>query len=197
MELNTILNLLGKYNLSADELLLIYLTVLAQHEEKHVEYFNKWYENGGQSKLKELFLSLKEKGIIKKNYNPDCYNPNKIEFNQVFLKGWFKHSLAMGQELFDAYEPFIYIKGKYFPLRNIAKRFVSLEEFFFHYSVTIGHSLDKHHEIMELLQWGKENNLITYSVLEFVVSQKWSELKHIRENGLDSQIADSSNLFID
>ena len=41
MELNTILNLLIQYNLTADELLLVYLTFLAQDEENHAEYFSK------------------------------------------------------------------------------------------------------------------------------------------------------------
>jgi hypothetical protein len=41
---------------------------------------------GGQAKLKSLFESLKEKGIIKKNYNPEKFIPDEIEFNQNFLK---------------------------------------------------------------------------------------------------------------
>ena len=41
MELNTILNLMTIYHLTADELLLIYLTFLARDEEGHGEYFTK------------------------------------------------------------------------------------------------------------------------------------------------------------
>jgi len=41
MDLNTILNLLIQYNLTADELLLVYLTFLAQDEENHSEHFTK------------------------------------------------------------------------------------------------------------------------------------------------------------
>jgi hypothetical protein len=40
----------------------------------------------GQTKLRSLFESLKEKGIIKKNYNPEKFIPDEIEFNQSFLK---------------------------------------------------------------------------------------------------------------
>lgn len=87
MGIDTILNLLITYNLTADELLLVYLTFLAQDEENHPEYFSKWFQNGGKEKLKELFESLKEKGIIHKNYNPQSYIPNDIEFNKNFLKG--------------------------------------------------------------------------------------------------------------
>jgi hypothetical protein len=41
LELNTILNLMITYNLTADELLLVYLTFLAREEEGHPEYIAK------------------------------------------------------------------------------------------------------------------------------------------------------------
>lgn len=74
------------YSLSADELLLVYLTLLARDEEGHPEYFTQWFQNGGQPKLRDLFNSLKEKGIILKSYNPNSYIPNEIEFNKHFTK---------------------------------------------------------------------------------------------------------------
>jgi len=195
MELNTILNLLIQYNLTADELLLIYLTFLAQDEENHSEYFTKWYNNGGQHKLKDMFTSLQSKGVILKNYNPSCYNPNEIEFNKNFIKGWIKNSGELGKELFESYEPFLWISGKYVPLRNISKKFYSLDEFFFHYSTIIGHSIDKHKEIMELLKWGRENKRITYGLLEFCASQKWNDLKLMRDTNFDGEISDTYNLY--
>lgn len=59
MELDTIINIITQYNLTGDELLLIYLTLCAQ--DGHPEYFAKWFNGGGQAKLKDLFISLKEK----------------------------------------------------------------------------------------------------------------------------------------
>nr|DAE19948.1 MAG TPA: hypothetical protein [CrAss-like virus sp. ctYsL76] len=45
MELDTILNIMAKYRLTADEILLVYLTFLAQTEngdpEKHRIYFSR------------------------------------------------------------------------------------------------------------------------------------------------------------
>lgn len=152
MELNTILNIMAEYNLSADELLLIYLTLYARDEENHADYFKKWLENcNGQSKLRLLFNNLKDKSIIKKNYNPSSYIPNEIEFNKVFLKKYYKVSGALGKELFDNYEQFICIDGKYASLRNISKKFYTLEEFYFYYASQIGHNPDKHNQVMEIL----------------------------------------------
>lgn len=188
MEINTILNLLITYDLTADELLVVYLTFLARDEEGHPEYFAKWFNNGGAKQLREIFESLKKKGLIKKDYSPTEYNPNEIDFNKNFLKSWLKNSGEMGQELFEAYPPFLSSNGKLLPLRNIAKKFNTLDEFFFAYSSAIKHNPEKHKEVMELLEWGKEHNQINYGITEFIISQKWSELKYIRDNGLESNV---------
>ena len=36
---------------------------------------------------------------------------------------------------------------------------------------------------MEALEYAKENNIINYSILEFVSSQKWNEIEYIRDSG--------------
>lgn len=77
---------MAQYHLTADELLLVYLTFLARDEEHGTEYFRSWFENGGSERLRSLFNSLQDKGIILKSYNPKTYNPNDIEFNTNFLK---------------------------------------------------------------------------------------------------------------
>lgn len=195
MELNTILNILINYDLTADEYLLIYLTFLAQDEEGHPEFFNKWFSNGGSDKLKSLFESLKDKGIIRKNYNPNSYIPNDIEFNKHFINKWIKNSGELGRELFDNYEPFLYINQKYVPLRNISKKCYSLEEFYFWYSTTIKHSVEKHNEIMELLKWGRENNKITYSITEFVASEKWRDLQLMRDSDFQGEVGNTADLY--
>jgi hypothetical protein len=47
---------------------------------------------------------------------------------------------------------------------------------------------------MELLDWGKKNNQITYSIVEFVISHKWEELKYLRDSGIQDDIAISTLL---
>lgn len=195
MELDTILNIMISYRLTADELLLVYLTFLAQEEENHPEYFIKWFSNGGKSKLKDLFESLKEKGIIHKDYNPDSYNPDDIEFNKNFLKGWLKLSGEMGKELFDAYPPFLNIQGKLAPLKNISKKFYSLDDFFFFYSSKIKHNPDKHKEVMDILQWAKDNGKINFGILEYVASEKWNDLMYLRDHPQEGQIESTYSVY--
>lgn len=155
---------MATYGLSADELLLVYLTFLARDEEGHSEYFSQWFNNGGQCKLKDLFNSLKDHGVILKNYSPSSYIPNEIEFNKNFLKSWTKNSGEMGRELFNEYPPFLNIQGKYVPLKDISKKFYSLDEFFFYYGVQIGNNPEKHKEVLEILKWAKENNCLNFGI---------------------------------
>jgi hypothetical protein len=36
---------------------------------------------------------------------------------------------------------------------------------------------------MEALEFGKENNLLNYSILEFIASKKYEEIEYIRSSG--------------
>lgn len=189
------LDLMASYKLTADELLLVYLTFLAQDEENHPEYFTKWFNNGGQLKLKTLFESLKEKNVIRQNYNPGKYIPNDIEFDDIFLHNYFKHSGTLGKELFKEYPSFIEINGKNFSLKNISKKFLTLNEFYFYYSSQIKHNPTKHEEVLGLLRWGKSNNLINYGIIEFCASAKWEELKDMKENGFKPNLATSYDVY--
>ena len=173
---------MSSYHLTSEELMLVYLTFLARDEEGHSEYFTQWFDNGGQGRLRDLFNALKEKGVILKSYNPEKYVPNDIEFNSHFLKAWFKGSGEMGRELFNAYPPFININGKMLPLRDISKRFSSIDDFTFFYATQIGHNPDKHKKIMELLAWAKEHNYINFGISSFVISHQWDALEELKNN---------------
>jgi hypothetical protein len=39
---------------------------------------------------------------------------------------------------------------------------------------------------MAALEFGKENNLIHYSILEFIASKKWEEIEFLQQSGLQS-----------
>jgi len=195
LEINTILNLLITYNITAEELLVVYLTFLARDEEGHPEYFSKWFSNGGSTRLRSVFESLKEKGIILKDYNPDTYDPNDIRFNKNFLKSWLKNSGEMGQELFSEYPNWVNVNGKLIPLKNVATKVNTLDEFFFMYSSAIKHNPETHKKVMEILKWAKENDKITSSILNFVVSHQWEALEDLRNNPQEGMIASTYNVY--
>lgn len=191
MELDAILNIMADYNLTADELLLVYLTFISRSENGNSEYnriyFERWYEQGGNKRLKELFDSLKEKGVIIKNYNPSEYDPNEIEFNKNFIKSYFKLSGELGQELWKHYPANMFLNGKVVSLKNFTKSFITLDELYFHYAKTIGHNLQKHQEVIEILDWAKKNDLVTIGIVEFISSRKWEEYQQLRINGIQNR----------
>lgn len=191
MDLNTILNIMGKWDLTGDELLLVYLTFISQTEngdvEKNRSYFLKWYNNGGKPKLRSLFESLKEKGIIVKNYNPTSYAPDEIEFNKNFIKQYFKLTGELGKELWQKYPDNMYVNGQIISLKNFSKKFLDLSELYFWYSTVIGHSVSKHKEILSILDWAKKNDLVRVSLVEFIASQKWEEYKRMQTEGIQGQ----------
>lgn len=195
MSLDTILNIMSEYKLTADELLLVYLTFVAQSENGgNTNYFLRWYDSYGKYNLKNLFESLKEKGVILKNYNPSAYVPEEIEFNSHFLKKYFKLTGQLGQELYNAYPSYMYINGKIVSLKNISKIFRDLNELYFKYASIIKHSVDKHKEILDILEWAKSQDLVTVSLPEFIISCKWNEYKELRDKGVQGK-ADVSEIY--
>lgn len=191
MELDTILNIMAKYKLTADELLLVYLSYIACSEngnsDQNRKYFVKWYNGGGSERLRSLFESLKEKGVILKNYSPQMYDPEEVEFNKNFLKQYYKLSGELGQDLLKHYPKTLYLNGKIIYLDNVTKRFQDYPEFYFWYASTIGHSIEKHKEIIEILEWAKTQDLVSIPVIEFIGSRKWETFKELKQNGVKGQ----------
>ena len=195
MSLDTILNIMSEYKLTADELLLVYLTFIAQSENGgNTNYFLRWYDSCGKYNLRNLFESLKEKGVILKNYNPSSYVPEEIEFNSKFLKKYFKLTGQLGQELYNAYPSYMYINGKIVSLKNISKIFKDLNELYFKYASIIKHNVNKHKEILDILEWAKSQDLVTVSLPEFIISCKWNEYKELRDKGVQGK-ADISEIY--
>jgi hypothetical protein len=97
--------------------------------------------------------------------------------------------------LFSAYPPYLSSNGKLLPLRGISKQFQSLDQFFFHYSVQIGHSIDKHNEVLSILEWAKQNHKITGGILDFVNSKQWDNLKYLKEHGMEGIEESTFNVY--
>lgn len=175
-----------KYQLTADELFLIKLIFYAQ--EEHEEYLSKFFtQNQLSYGIRDLLSSLQNKGVINKSYDiPEegmIFNPRDVEFNKRVLDSFMKHSQDMGMDLFSNYPPFTTINGRQFSLRNIAKSFKSLDDFCWEYGKAIKFDELKHQEIMELLEYAKENNLIHSGICDFIISRQWETIDYLRDGG--------------
>lgn len=186
---------MSKYQLTAEELIIIKLIFLAQ--ESHAEYFRLFQSECPHSKIYDQLLSLQDKGIILKSsvFSQTEIKANDIIFNKIFLKNYLKYSYDLGYELFEAYPKLLYIDNRPIPLRNIVKNFNSFEDFAFAYGKAIKFDEEKHQEVLKLLRWGVENDIVCYNICEFVVSFKWEELKQMRDNGYMNSTYDTTTML--
>lgn len=175
-------------NLTPTELFILRLLFLAI--DGYSKYFIDYVSNtsNGKEVLKSVLVSLKEKQVINSTYKipsqGESFNASNIPFNKIFLKRYLRESNDIGKEFFDSYPSFINIKGKNYSIKNFTKAgLFSFEEFCTFYAKTIKNSSATHERIMETLEFAKENNLIHYSIIEFLASKKWEEIEFIRNSG--------------
>lgn len=142
----------------------------------------------GKELFRKVLISLQEKKVILSTFKipkeGESLNFQNIPFNKNFIKMYIRESNEIGNEFFEAYPPFININGTTVAIRNFAKAgFYTFEDFCLHYAKSIKNSGITHEKIMDTLEYAKENNLINYSILEFIASRKWLEIDFIRNSG--------------
>lgn len=186
MDIENEIIIMDKYKLSPNLWFLIKTLILAIEEEKPTAFFSYLKADSfAKQTLRQTLHVLQTCDILSNSYKiPEkggVFDFTQLEFNKLFLKEFYKNSGELGQELFELYPPFLETNTTLYPLRNIAKKYNSLEEFFYAYGKTIKFNPKKHTEILEILKWGKENNLVTWTLIEFVISNKWFELELLRK----------------
>lgn len=180
--------LMEKYKLTPDELYCVKLILLAS-EESSIDYLIRFTSISAEHRelFKKCLVSLREKEIILKSYkipkSGQQFIPEDVKFNKNFLKNFFRASFDMGQELFNAYPPFAMINGSNVMLRSISKKFNSLEDAYAYYGKCIKWNPETHREILELISWSKDFNILNCSLGSFIVDNKWIDLKELRDKG--------------
>lgn len=182
------INIYINSNLTPDELFILRLLFLAVDDD--TKYLINYLSNvsDGKKLLRNVLESLQNKQIINSTFKipkeGESLNFKNIPFNKNFIKKYIRESNELGKELFDSYPPFISINGKLFSIKNFTKAgLFSMEEFCLYYTKSIKSSNYTHERVLDALNFGKENNLINYSILEFIASQKYKEIDFIRNSG--------------
>ena len=104
--------LLEKYKLTPTELFTIKLILLAKEDGEY-----EWLQRYVQIiKLRDILVSLQEKGIILKSWKLPKEGQQliveDITFNQNFQKQYFRASFEMGEELFNIYPQSTIVNGQ-------------------------------------------------------------------------------------
>lgn len=138
--------------------------------------------------VRAVLESAQSKGVILKSYKIPQKGEElifkNIPFNKNFMKMYLRESHEIGKEFYEAYPNHIIINGKLAPLRNYTKAgFFTIEDFSLYYAKQIKNAGVTHDRIMEALEYGKENNMICYNILEFIASRKWIEIEYMRDSG--------------
>lgn len=169
--------LLEKYKLTPTELFTIKLILLAKEDGEY-----KWLQRYVQIiKLRDILVSLQEKGIILKSWKLPKEGQQliveDITFNQNFQKQYFRASFEMGEELFNIYPQFLVINGISYNARRVSKKFDSLEDAFRNYAKSIKNDPIIHKNIIELIKWGIENNYNFTTLDDFICDRSWIALQ--------------------
>lgn len=179
-----------KYRLTVEEWFVIQLLFLASADERQSEPLIKYYSTEGlnQTPLRVMLTNLQEKGILTKEYKIPApgkkFDPEGVIFNKNFLKDKLKYSLELWEDLYNAYPNEI----NNLKMRNYAKFYDSEEKAAAAYGKAIGWNPKKHEEVMEILEWAKENNRLAYGICEFIISKKWRELEEERRDGYNGEM---------
>lgn len=188
LSLNEEIQIYINSGLTPTELFIIRLLFLAIDGDS--KYLVNYLSNVTNGKLvfKSVLQSLVEKKVINSTFKipqeGESLNFKNIPFNKNFIKMYVRESNELGKEFFDAYPPFININGKLCSIKNFTKaNLFSFEDFCLFYSKSIKNAGVTHERVMEALEFAKENNLINYSIIEFIASRKYEEIEYIRNSG--------------
>ena len=181
--------LMRDYKLNPTELFVIKVILLAQDGDyTYLQQFNEILN--GQLRL--LLESLQSKGIIIKAYKipkeGTSFIPEDVQFNQNFLKRYYRSAFEMGEELFCAYPQSATVNGVMYNLKSVSKRFDSLESAFQRYAKNIKNDPELHQQIIDDIRWGIENEYQGFTTLDRFIIDRGYEFLHAMRLGEGTNI---------
>lgn len=181
--------MLDKYKIDSNELLFITIILLIQEGDSN-PYINLYFSLpvGCRGNIRDLLLSLQTKQVITKEYkippSGTKFIPEDIIFNKNFIKSFYKGSFWIGKELFENYPMFCVINGNPTSIRSVSKKFDSLEDFYRFYGKSINWDPKKHEQILELVKWGSEHNVINCTLCNFIIDKKYEVLEAMKNGDM-------------
>lgn len=178
--------LMERYRLTPNELFVLKMLIL-EIEGSSEQYTFRFLRSCDENKesLRDILVSLQRKSIIAASYKipnrGEAFAPDEVKLNMNVVKNFYKASYELGEELFEAYPMFAVIQGMTTGLRTVSRKFDSLEDAFRAYGKAIRWNPEVHAEIIELLNWANENNVINYSLASFIIDRRWEMLKALRD----------------
>lgn len=176
--------LMKDYKIYPNELYTIKVILLAQDGEyEYLQQYASGFEN--KNYFRSALEALQEKGIILKSYKipkpGTSFIPEDVQFNQNFLKKYYRSAYEMGEELFYTYPQSCVVNNQVFNLRSVSHKFNSLEDAFAKYAKQIKNNPEIHQEILKDIKWGIENGYNFTTLDRFIVDRAYEALKAFKE----------------
>lgn len=185
---------MDQYKLNPNELMCIKVILLAQDGE-----YGYLQNFALVCQLRTLLTSLQNKGIILKSYKlpkeGSSFVPEDVQFNQNFLKKYYRSAYEMGEELFYTYPQSCVVNNQVFNLRSVSHKFDSLEDAFAKYAKQIKNNPDVHKEILDNIRWGIENGYNFTTLDRFIVDRAYEALKAFKEGNTININLESTQLL--
>ena len=179
--------MLEKYNINSDELLFITVILLIQEGEVN-SYINLYFSlpMTCRGSIRDIIISLQDKQVITKEYKiPPAgtkFIPEDVTFNKNFIKTFYKGSFWIGKELFEIYPISTVVNGTEYKLRRVSKKFDSLEDAYRAYGKAISWKPETHNKIIQLIEWGKDNNYQFTTLDSFIVDNDWLNIEAMKDS---------------
>ena len=180
--------MLEKYKINSDELLFITVILLIQEGDEN-PYINLYFSLpiSCRGSIRDILISLQTKQVITKEYTiPPAgtkFIPEDVVFNKNFIKSFYKGSFWIGKELFEIYPISTIVNGIEYKLRRVSKKFDSLEDAYRAYGKAISWKPDTHRNIIQLIEWGKQNNYQFTTLDSFIVDNDWLNIEAMKDSG--------------
>ena len=187
---------MNEYEIRPDALYMVKVILLAQDGD--YSYLQN-YARILKGDFRKLLEYVQSKGIILKSYKlpkeGSKFIPEDVQFNQNFLKKFYRSAYEMGEELFYTYPQSCVVNGQVFNLRSVSHKFDSLEDAFSKYAKQIKNNPDLHKEIIENIKWGIENGYNFTTLDRFIVDRAYEALKAFKEGNTINYNLESTQLI--
>lgn len=188
IDLDRKLTIMSKHDLNAEEWLFIEMLWLA--DQGQPEYLFKYFNECAKTCVPlDTLQSLKDKKVFASSYKVpkpgEDFEYDQVEFSKTFTNNYFKDSFEAGRELYRAYPKFIQDSDMQLCANNIVTKggYRDENDFFAKYQKAIQNKRENHEQVMQSLAWAKEQKLIKYSIVEYVVTRKWEDHIEMQNSG--------------
>lgn len=168
-DLKDYVSFLCKHKMTGDQFLFCCLIY-----ERDIAGLYKIVQERGQFDKNEI-RDLEDRGyVINSNTGDEAFHDG-YEITEKFIEEIYGQKSSMWEEILELYPQFIFFDNKRIPAQS-----ADLDALRIIYSSKIQRNVKKHKEIMELLKYAVDNDLISMGIDKWIRGEQWKAIKAIK-----------------